>query len=167
MSELCPKVLGADFELSNALEAAGRAALNVYVAARRLLDEIPGTFANLGPREGLFFQLAAAGQVDGMPSPGQVKCCVSEPPDNTRAYLRAHVPRRFGGEVSAVNWDRIRFRDHSRRYWAAETVRDLPDRRAAEARRFFAAGLGMAEPRRARPSGTGFGFRGGATWRVC
>src|SRR5947209_5537008 len=40
--EPCIKVLGADFELANAVEGNGRSADNAWEAARRLLEEIPG-----------------------------------------------------------------------------------------------------------------------------
>src|SRR5947208_16910305 len=40
--ETCLKVLGADFELANAIEGDGRPEHNVWEAARRLLEEIPG-----------------------------------------------------------------------------------------------------------------------------
>ena len=52
---------------------------------------------------------------------------VAEPPDDTRAYLRAHALRRFGEHVSTLNWDRIRFRLQSARYWWSETVLAMPD----------------------------------------
>src|SRR5262249_7801694 len=84
-------------------------------------------YASLDPQEGLFFQFAAAGQVDHVPTAGPVERVVDEPPDDTRAYLRAHVLRAFGDGVFAVTWARIRFRTYPKRYWASETVLDLPD----------------------------------------
>src|SRR5262249_26335548 len=53
-------------------------------------------FSSLDPQEGLFWQMAAAGQVDNMPSAETVERYVAGPPDDTRAYLRAHALRRFG-----------------------------------------------------------------------
>jgi Pup amidohydrolase len=84
-------------------------------------------FSSLDPQEGLFWQMAAAGQVEDMPSPETVERFVAEPPDDTRAYLRAHALRRFGEHVASLNWDRIRFRLQSARYWWAETVLAMPD----------------------------------------
>lgn len=84
-------------------------------------------FASLDPNEGLFLQLAAAGQVEGMPEPERVERFVEEPPDETRAYLRAHVLRRWGEQVIDVDWDRIRFRLAGESYWSPVSVLALPD----------------------------------------
>src|SRR5262249_24942240 len=74
--------------------------------------------ASVDPDEGLFLRLAGAGQVEGMPSEEEIELCVESPPEDTRAYLRAHALRRFGDEVADVDWDRIRFRTSSERYWS-------------------------------------------------
>jgi proteasome accessory factor A len=84
-------------------------------------------FSSLDPQEGLFWQMAAAGQVEEMPAPETVERFVAEPPDDTRAYLRAHALRRFGEHVATLNWDRIRFRLPTDRYWWSETVLAMPD----------------------------------------
>ena len=84
-------------------------------------------FSSLDPQEGLFWQMAAAGQVENMPTAETVERYVAEPPDDTRAYLRAHALRRFGEHVASLNWDRIRFRLQSDRYWWSETVLAMPD----------------------------------------
>src|SRR5207302_6204865 len=77
-------------------------------------------YASLDPQEGLFLQLAAAGQVEAMPTPERIERFVKEPPDETRAYLRAHVLRLLGEQVVDMDWDRIRFRVHADRYWSPE-----------------------------------------------
>jgi proteasome accessory factor A len=84
-------------------------------------------FSSLDPQEGLFWQMAAAGQVENMPAAETVERFVAEPPDDTRAYLRAHALRRFGEHVASLNWDRIRFRLPTDRYWWSETVLAMPD----------------------------------------
>ena len=71
--------------------------------------------------------MAATGQVEDMPAPETVERFVAEPPDDTRAYLRAQRLRRFGEHVASLNWDRIRFRVQSARYWWSETVLAMPD----------------------------------------
>ena len=75
-------------------------------------------YACLDPKEGLFLQLAAAGHVESMPSAERIERFVQEPPEDTRAYLRAHLLRRFGADVMDINWDRIRFRLEADRYWS-------------------------------------------------
>ncbi len=84
-------------------------------------------FASLDPEEGFFWKMAAAGQVERMPTTETIERYVSEPPDDTRAYLRAHVLRRFGEQVSTLNWDRVRFRVATDRYWWSESVLGMPD----------------------------------------
>src|SRR5262249_27095290 len=61
------------------------------------------------------------------PAPERVERFLREPPDDTRAYLRAHVLRRFGDHVSSMDWDRIRFRLQTDRYWWSETALPLLD----------------------------------------
>jgi proteasome accessory factor A len=84
-------------------------------------------FSSLDPQEGLFWQMAAAGLVEGMPAPATVERFFTEPPEDTRAYLRAHVLRRFGEHVVDMDWDRVRFRTHPDRYWWSETALPMPD----------------------------------------
>src|SRR5262249_21255808 len=77
---------------------------------------------SLDPQEGLFWQMASAGLIEDMPARETVERFLNEPPDDSRAYLRAHVLRRFGDLVVDMDWDRIRFRLQSDRYWWAETA---------------------------------------------
>ncbi len=79
--------------------------------------------------------MADAGQVEHMPMTETIDRYVSEPPDDTRAYLRAHVLRRFGEHVSTLNWDRMRFRLATDRYWWSESVLGMPDPIAPGTRR--------------------------------
>src|SRR5262249_25331791 len=76
-------------------------------------------YASLAPEEGLFLQLAGAGQVERMPSEEEITRFVSEPPDDTRAYLRAHLLRRLGEQVTDVDWESMRFGRGSERYRSA------------------------------------------------
>jgi proteasome accessory factor A len=84
-------------------------------------------FSSLDPQEGLFWQMAAAGLVENMPAPETVERFHHEPPEDTRAYLRAHVLRRFGNHVVHMDWDRVRFRLQTDRYWWSETVLDMSE----------------------------------------
>ncbi len=79
--------------------------------------------------DGLFFQMAEAGQVDGLPSEAEIERFTDEPPDETRAYLRAHVLRKFGHQVAHVAWDHIRFRIRDGRFWQSEATLQMPDPR--------------------------------------
>jgi hypothetical protein len=90
----------------------------------KVLDLI---FSSIDPQEGLFWQMAAAGTVEGMPSAATVQRFLAEPPDDTRAYLRAHVLRRFGDHVVHIDWDQIRFRTQTDRWWWSEASLRMPD----------------------------------------
>jgi proteasome accessory factor A len=94
----------------------GRRGLGWQSAEVKCLDM---RYASLDAQEGLFLQLAAAGQVEGMPTQARIEHFVQEPPEETRAYLRAHVLRRLGDQVMDMDWDRIRFRVQSDHYWSA------------------------------------------------
>lgn len=84
-------------------------------------------YASLEPQDGLFLQLAKAGQVEWMPDEATIERFVSEPPDDTRAYLRAHLLRKLGDDVSEVEWDRMRFRTAGDRYYWGGITLGMPD----------------------------------------
>jgi proteasome accessory factor A len=84
-------------------------------------------YASLDPEEGLFWQMAAADQIEAMPAPEQVERFVQEPPDETRAYLRAHLLRRFGDAVGDMDWAWMRFRSGSDCDWRSEQIIGLSD----------------------------------------
>jgi proteasome accessory factor A len=84
-------------------------------------------YASVDPDEGLFWRMAQAGKVEAMPEPERVTRFLDEPPDDSRAYLRAHLLRRFGGLVQRIDWDHLRFRVQTNRHWWSETVLSLPD----------------------------------------
>jgi hypothetical protein len=84
-------------------------------------------YSSLDPEEGLFWQMAAAGRVEAVPAPERVERFFSEPPDDTRAYLRAHVLRRFGEHVADVDWEDIRLRLPEERFWHPGVVLRMPD----------------------------------------
>lgn len=84
-------------------------------------------YSSLDPEEGLFGQMAGAGLVEGMPSPETIEHFLREPPEDTRAYLRAHILRRFGEQVARMDWGYVGFRRQSDRFWRSEAMVDLPD----------------------------------------
>lgn len=102
----------------------GRKGLSWSAPEARCLDL---RYSSLDPQEGLFWRMAGAGQVDGLPSPEQIERFLREPPEDTRAYFRAHVLRRFGPQVVAMDWEEIRFGLQSNRFWRSESILAMPD----------------------------------------
>lgn len=92
----------------------GRRNLSWASDALRVADSL---FASLDPDVSLFYQAAANGFVDRMPDDETLRRFACEPPDDTRAYFRAHVLRRFGNAVSSMDWSRITFRVPGARHW--------------------------------------------------
>ena len=86
-------------------------------------------FASLDPDVSLFFQAADTGFVEQMPDDQTLKRYTLEPPDDTRAYFRAHVLRRYGDAVSSMDWSRIRFRVQGTRHWWSIAEIDMRDPR--------------------------------------
>jgi proteasome accessory factor A len=74
-------------------------------------------YGSLDPADGLFFQMARADAVEQMPTDAEIERCAAEPPNDTRAHLRAHVLRRWGGAVSHMDWSWIDFNVQSERGW--------------------------------------------------
>ena len=86
-------------------------------------------YGSLDPSEGLFFQMAAGGCVAEMPSDAEIERAVEEPPEDTRAYLRAQILRRWGSAVAAMDWSWIDFRMQATRGWWSVARLPMPDPR--------------------------------------
>jgi proteasome accessory factor A len=83
-------------------------------------------YASLDPDVSLFYQAADTGFVERMPDDRTLGQCTFEPPDDTRAYFRAHALRRYGDAVSSMDWSRITFRVQETRDWWS--IADVPMR---------------------------------------
>jgi proteasome accessory factor A len=94
--------------------------------AMRMLDM---QFSSLDPADGLFFQMAEAGVIEQMPDDARIDRFVDDPPDETRAYLRAQVLRRFGEAVYQMDWSWIDFRIPGSRGWWSTASIPMPDPR--------------------------------------
>jgi len=99
----------------------GRRGLSWSSDDLRVADSL---FASIDPDVSLFFQAAGGGFVERMPTHDAVEHYAFEPPDDTRAYFRAHVLRRYGDAVSSMDWSRITFRVPGVRHWWSTA--DLP-----------------------------------------
>ena len=78
-------------------------------------------YSSIDPADGLYWACERSGALRRVVTAGQVERFVHEPPDDTRAYLRAHLLRRAGPDaVSHMDWDHIRFRfARDERKWPA------------------------------------------------
>jgi proteasome accessory factor A len=88
------------------------------VARRRLSWESPEIkyldhlYSSLDPSQGLYWALERGGAVEKLVSDGQIERFVHEPPDDTRAWLRAHILRNAEpGLLDDMDWDMVRIRE--------------------------------------------------------
>ncbi|MCL2850732.1 MAG: proteasome accessory factor PafA2, partial [Micrococcales bacterium] len=66
-------------------------------------------WSDLRPERGLYHRLLAAGAVDTVVDPEQVRRAVTHPPTDTRAYFRGEAVARYPGQVCAASWDSVIF----------------------------------------------------------
>lgn len=72
------------------------------------LDQV---YSSLDPDEGLFWAYERSGMCDKVVTDGEIERFINEPPDDTRAWLRAQLLRRAEpSTIVDVDWDAIRFK---------------------------------------------------------
>ena len=64
-------------------------------------------WSDVRPERGLYHRLVAAGAVERLVTDEEVERAVHEPPEDTRAYFRGTVVRRFADAVRAASWDSV------------------------------------------------------------
>lgn len=64
-------------------------------------------WSDVRPERGLYHRLLAAGAVERLVDPAEVAAAVTDPPQDTRAYFRGTVVRRYGPQVRAASWDSV------------------------------------------------------------
>ncbi|MCU1431497.1 MAG: protein of unknown function domain protein [Actinotalea sp.] len=64
-------------------------------------------WSDVRPERGLYHRLAAAGAVERLVTDDEADRAMVQPPEDTRAYFRGTVVRRFPGEVRAASWDSV------------------------------------------------------------
>ncbi|MGN0146324.1 depupylase/deamidase Dop [Arthrobacter koreensis] len=79
------------------------------------LNLIDLQYSDMRPEKGLYYRLAARGQMERILTDEQIAAAVAEPPDDTRAYFRGRCITRFPAEVIGASWDSIIFELPSRR----------------------------------------------------
>lgn len=74
----------------------------------KLLDHL---YSSLDPADGVFWAWSEAGIMERMVEPDRIDHFMAEPPEDTRAFVRAHLLREAGADgIDQVDWDRITFR---------------------------------------------------------
>jgi proteasome accessory factor A len=76
----------------------------------RRMKYLDNLWSSLDPGEGLYWGLEKAGGVKRIVDDAAVERLMNEPPDETRAWLRAWVLRNAGSMVDDVDWDMLRLR---------------------------------------------------------
>ncbi len=83
-------------------------------------------YSSLDPEEGLFWAYDDAGIVEKHVTDDHIRRLTNEPPDNTRAWLRAMLLRKAKPEeIRRVNWDEISFYKGAKRFWSDSVDIDL------------------------------------------
>jgi proteasome accessory factor A len=73
------------------------------------LQSIDLEYHNVDPDHGLYYALEREGRTKGWGSAHLAAKAVLEPPRSTRAYFRGLCVRKFGKEMSSVQWDEVEF----------------------------------------------------------
>ncbi|MGO3362573.1 MAG: depupylase/deamidase Dop [Corynebacterium sp.] len=64
-------------------------------------------YHDIDPAKGLYNALVRKGRMRTLVPEQDVAAAAQNPPDDTRAWLRGEVARRFAGELLAANWDTL------------------------------------------------------------
>ena len=70
---------------------------------------------DLDPGRGLAQRLRAAGHLERLVGDEEIASAVTEPPEDTRAWFRGEVVRRYGEDVKAASWDSVVVLDERQR----------------------------------------------------
>ena len=73
------------------------------------LQSLDLEYHNLDPDQGLFYALQRQGRTRGWTPAESAERAVLEPPRSSRAYFRGRCVRKFGSEMSSVQWDEVEF----------------------------------------------------------
>jgi len=91
----------------------------------KLLDHL---YSSLDPSEGLYWTYERLGIPERIASAAEIERFVHQPPEDTRAWTRAHLLRLAGpARVRSVDWDSIRFEVDSGSGWDYGRTCQLPD----------------------------------------
>jgi Pup amidohydrolase len=78
----------------------------------QVLDIIPSVSGSAG----LFYRLQQGGMIQRLLTDAEIAPLISEPPADTRAYLRSHCINRYPELIADIDWGKIEFIEAERRY---------------------------------------------------
>ncbi len=85
-------------------------------------------YSNTDPERGWFWKLWEAGEIDPLVTPEEVDRAIVEPPAESRAWARAAMVRRFGDQITAIDWDHVELRrENATSRWANRVRIELPE----------------------------------------
>jgi proteasome accessory factor A len=99
----------------------------------KILDHL---YASLGA-DGLYLAAEAAGEIDRVVGESEIVRAAADPPDDTRAWTRAMLLRRWGHAAVAIDWDCVAFEIDER--WSSRRFAIVLDDPARFTRRECAA----------------------------
>ena len=73
------------------------------------LELVDLQYADIRPDRGLALKLEAAGRLERLTTPDEVRRARERAPEDTRAYFRGECLRRYGDAVAAASWDSVIF----------------------------------------------------------
>lgn len=77
-------------------------------------------YHDVRPQKGLYHKLIEQDRMEQLVSPEEIKRATSEPPEDTRAWFRGNVLKRFASDITTASWDSIVFDTGS------ETLQKVP-----------------------------------------
>ncbi len=110
----------------------------------RLLDH---DFASSDPARGLFWRLWAGGELDPLVRPEEVEACLTDGPEDSRAWARGRLIQRFAGQIVDLDWSWIELARGGTR-WPPRLRIELPQPGVpgrASAERWLARSLDLDE----------------------
>jgi len=66
-------------------------------------------YHDVRPEKGVYHKLLKDGRMDTIASESEIQHALSNPPNDTRAYFRGSVLKKFSSDVTAASWDSMMF----------------------------------------------------------
>ena len=122
---------------------AKRKLLETYIEAEGLwwesdvIRSLDLEYHNVDPELGLYYALEQSGQMLCLASDADVERAMTQPPTDTRAFVRGECVRRYASAIERIGWGRIGFRSAGGTRWL--DLHPLVDGNVAELNRRLAA----------------------------